>query len=103
MCMTFFGRLVRKDVKVEHCVDGLPRGIYIVGKKKNTCRQVECQNDKVKDSDARECVISCRIPYGWEITHSRVGDAVGVSRRVLYRYVFPVKLPVRPCKVKVSK
>lgn len=123
--MTFFGRLVRKDVKVEHCVDGLPRGIYIVGKKKNTCRQVECQNDKVKDSDARECVISCRIPYGWEITHSRVlsfflkvsvsllllsfipvacgGDAVGVSRRVLYRYVFPVKLPVRPCKVKVSK
>ena len=34
MCMTFFGRLVRKDVKVEHCVDGLPRGIYIVGKKK---------------------------------------------------------------------
>ena len=55
MCMTFFGRLVRKDVKVEHCVDGLPRGIYIVGKKKNTCRQVECQNDKVKDSDAREC------------------------------------------------
>ncbi len=32
--MTFFGRLVRKDVKVEHCVDGLPRGIYIVGKKK---------------------------------------------------------------------
>ena len=46
--MTFFGRLVRKDVKVEHCVDGLPRGIYIVGKKKNTCRQVECQNDKVK-------------------------------------------------------
>ena len=29
--MTFFGRLVRKDVKVEHCVDGLPRGIYIVG------------------------------------------------------------------------
>ena len=70
--MTFFGRLVRKDVKVEHCVDGLPRGIYIVGKKKNTCRQVECQNDKVKDSDARECVISCRIPYGWEITHSRV-------------------------------
>lgn len=31
------------------------------------------------------------------------GDAVGVSRRVLYRYVFPVKLPVRPCKVKVSK
>lgn len=125
MCMTFFGRLVRKDVKVEHCVDGLPRGIYIVGKKKNTCRQVECQNDKVKDSDTRECVISCRIPYGWEITHSRVlsfflkvsvsllllsfipvacgGDAVGVSRRVLYRYVFPVKLPVRPCKVKVSK
>lgn len=71
MCMTFFGRLVRKDVKVEHCVDGLPRGIYIVGKKKNTCRQVECQNDKVKDSDARECVISCRIPYRWEITHSR--------------------------------
>ena len=29
-----FGRLVRKDVKMEHCVDGLPRGIYIVGKKK---------------------------------------------------------------------
>lgn len=29
-----FGRLVRKDVKMGHCVDGLPRGIYIVGKKK---------------------------------------------------------------------
>mgnify|MGYP007065389392 FL=1 len=95
------------------------------GQEENTCRQVECQNDKVKDSDARECVISCRIPYRWEITHSRAlsfflkvsvsllllsfipvacgGDAVGVSRRVLYRYVFPVKLPVRSCKVKVSK
>ena len=31
------------------------------------------------------------------------GDAVSVSRRALCRYVFPVKLPVRPCKVKVSK
>ena len=41
------------------------------GQEENTCRPVECQNDKVKDSDARECVISCRIPYGWEITHSR--------------------------------